>query len=227
MAISARFMPMARELLIDPGASLSPEAQAKAFAAFVRTDIARVDAANAEAAGSPIPHHTFVDGRETDDLESVRPDGVIVARWDLLVDVVREVYEMIRAASPVRSGRFRDSQTIYADGHAVDTPEETIGADEVVIASTVPYARKIEGMGHAKPESPKAPDGVYKAAAALAQAKFGNLARIKFSSREIVGGGTDLERWATGYVSAIMHERKRAKAKARDERQPAVILTFR
>lgn len=227
MALRARFRPMALTLTVAPGSALSPAEQAKAFAAFVRQDIARVDADNASAAGAPIPHFTYVDGRASDDLDSVRPDGVILAIWDMQVEIVGEVLAMIQKAAPVRSGRFRDSQVIYADGIAIDTPQQALGADEVVIASTLPYARKIEGLGGRKPLSPQAPKGVYQGVATLANARYGNIARIKFGTRQITGGDTALTRWAAVHSARLSHPRRRARQRARDERQPCVVMTFK
>ena len=227
MAVSARFRPLAQTLTVAPGAMLSPQDQSKAFARFVRADVARIDAENDAAAGVDLPYFTYVDGRLSDDLDAVRPDGVIVALWDMQVDIVGTVLQMIRDASPVKTGKFRDSQVIYADGIAVDDPKQALGADEVVIASTLPYARKIEGLGHARPQSPQAPKGVYQGVATLANSRFGNLARIKFSTRQIVGGDTALGRWAAGRAATVAHERKRRSQRARDERQPAVVITFK
>ena len=227
MAVSARFRPMAQTLTVAPDALLSPQDQARAFARFARADIARVDAENDAAAGVDLPYFTYVDGVLSDNLDAVRPDGVIVALWDLHVDVVSTVLKMIRDASPVKTGRFRDSQVVYADGVAVDDPKQALGADEVVIASTLPYARKIEGLGHARPQSPQAPKGVYQGVATLANSRFGNLARIRFSTRQIVGGETALSQWAAKRAAGIGHERKRRHQRARDERQPAVVITFK
>jgi hypothetical protein len=55
-------------------------------------------------------------------------------------------------------------------------------ASRYEFVSTVPYARKIErGL------SPQAPDGVYQVVAVLAQKRFGNVARIRFSYRALPG----------------------------------------
>lgn len=228
MAIKARVDVFTRENLFSPAGGLSPQDISAQFAAAVARDIAEIDADNASAAGRALPHHTFVDGAETDNLARVRPDGVIVATWELGAEVVRYVWDQLQRAAPRRSGRFAKSQRLYADGVEVDTPEDTIGAAEVVIASTVPYARKIEGQFSKKGGAwATNPNGLYHATAALAASKFGNIAKIKFESREVVGGGTDLEKWASGHTAMIGHERKREKQHARDSRQPAIIVTFR
>jgi len=228
MALKTRVDVISRDVVFRSGGGLSPAEISAQFAALVSREIAQIDADNAATAGRALPRETFVDGTPSDDLSRVRPDGVIVATWELGAEVVRYVYDKIEATAPKKTGRFAKSITIYADGVEVETPEDTIGAAEVVITSIVPYARKIEG-GYSKKGGVWAtnPNGIFHAAAAMAQAKYGNIAKIKFGAREVLGGGTDLAGWAAGHTAMIAHEGKRRKAHARDSRQPAVIVTFR
>ena len=228
MALKVRIPVISRETVFRSGGGLSPQEISAQFAAAAARDIAEIDAANAAVAGHALPRETFVDGRASDNLKAVRPDGVIVATWELTTEVVAWVYDRIEATAPKKTGRFAKSVRIYADGVEVETPQDALGAAEVVIAPTVPYARKIEG-GFAKKGGVWAtnPNGVLHAVAAMASAKFGNVAKIKFGAREVVGGGTELSQWAAGHTAGIAHEGKRRKAHARDSRQPAVIITFR
>ena len=230
MALKARMSVISRDVVFRPGSGLSPQETSAQFAKFASKQIAEIDAENASEAGHALPRQTFVDGRESDDFARVRPDGVIVATWALGAEVVRYVYDLIVQSAPKRSGRFAKSQTIYADGIEVETPEDTIGAAQVVISSTVPYARKIEGklIGPSRSKGSWVTNqfGVYHAAAAMASSKYGNIAKIKFGTREVLGGGTDLSSWAAGHSAMIAHETKRRKQHARDSRQPAVIVTF-
>lgn len=228
MALKVRIPVISREVVFRPGGGLSPQEISAQFAKAAAADIAQIDADNAVAAGRALPRQTFVDGRESDDLRAVKPDGVIVAEWTVTLGVVRYVWDKLQEVAPKRSGRFAKSQRIYADGVEVNTPEEAIGAEEVVIASTVPYARKIEGQFSKKGGAwATNPNGIYHAVAAMAAAKYGNVAKIKFGSREIVGGGTGLAQWAQGHTAMIAHEGKRRKAHERDSRQPAIVISFR
>ena len=228
MALKVRIPVIWRDVVFRPSGGLSPQEISAQFAKAAAADISQIDADNAVAAGRPLPRQTFVDGRESDDFKSVRPDGVIVATWQLDAEVVRYVYDKIEATAPKRTVRFTKSITIYADGVEVETPEDTIGAAEVVISSTVPYARKIEG-GYSKKGGVWAtnPNGIFHAAAAMAASKYGNIAKIKFGAREVLGGGTDLAGWAAGHTAMITHEGKRRKQHSRDSRQPAVLISFR
>ena len=85
--------------------------------------------------------------------------------------------------SPVLTGRFAKSHELFADGVDTENPNIAPPAEEYVFLNTQPYARKIE-----RGRSPQAPDGVYQAVATLAQRRFGNIARITFSYREVRGG---------------------------------------
>ena len=228
MALKMRVDVISRDVVFHPGVGLSPAEVSARFAAFARGQIAAIDADNAAAVGHALPHETFVDGAESDDLARVRSDGTIVAQWTLTTEVVRYVYDKIVAVAPKRTGRFAKSQRIYADGVEVETPEQAAGAAEVVIASTVPYARKIEG-GFSKKGGAWATNqnGIYHAVAAMAAARYGNIAKVKFGAREVLGGGTDLAGWAAGHTAMIAHEDKRRKQHARDSRQPAVVISFK
>lgn len=234
--ISTKYAPFDRDVLFDLG-GLSPEEQSKAFAAFARQEIAIADAQNERALGRAVSYETIVDGRRGAALESVSPNGVIVTNFDLGSDVVQWIWDAVQKHAPVKSGAFRASQRIYADGVEVDGPANVSSdADEIVIASVALYARKIErGL------SKQAPDGVYEAIAAMAAQRYGNQAHIRFTYVSPIGGATELERWAEKKVSAMTWvagrkfktrrqytaAERRANEKARLQRQPAIIVRFK
>ena len=228
MGISTRIQMIERDVFFAPGSGLSPQDISAQIAEFARGAIAEADATNADIVGHAVPHETFVDGTKSDALEKVDPKaGVIVAEWSLDSEVVQFVWEQIKANSPVKTGKFRDSQRIYADGVEVDTPEDTIGASEVIIASTEPYARKIEARGGDRKAWATNSAGLYHAVAAMAASRFGNIARIKFSTREIVGGDTALAAWAGRHSAKKQGEARQRRQRDKDSRQPAVVITFR
>lgn len=219
MPVKTRFQPIERSTLFQAADGLSGAAASKALAGFARTQIDAAEATNRAAIGRFVPYTTTVDGSTTTDLDRVRPDGTIVAEFDLGSDLLIWIFEQLRAHAPVRSGRFRDSIKIFADGEEVDDPATATLADEVVFVTLVPYGRKIE-----RGESKSAPDGVFEAVASLASARYGNQARIKFSYREPTGGDSMLEQWAAPRAAAA---RRPHRQHARDARQPAIIVTFR
>ncbi|MCW6509812.1 hypothetical protein [Lichenifustis flavocetrariae] len=209
-------------MMVRPGGVLSPERAAAQVAAHARALVAEAAAANAEALGRPAPHDDFVNGIPAAPYESVRPGGSVLAVFDLAGDCLDFVDAQLKAHGPVLTGAFRASITIYADGVAVGSPANALAAAEVVFLATVPYARKIE-----RGESPKAPHGVFEAVAALAQARYGNVAKISFGFREPVGGSNALEAWASGHSAKEPRRPKRRQQYLKDVRQPAVVVALR
>lgn len=219
--MAVRIRPLDRTALFRPGAALAPDVAARQVADHARELVAAAAAANAAALGRPAPHADVVNGVPGAAYETVRPGGSIVALFDLGTDCLSWILDQLKAAAPVLSGEYRASIAIYADGVAVDTPAAASAAGEVAFVSTVPYARKIE-----RGESPKAPHGVFQAVAALAAARYGNVARIRYAFREPVGGATALEAWASTR-SARDASRQQRQQYLKDVRQPAVVVSFR
>jgi hypothetical protein len=196
MGLAVKVEPIERdvELLIDE--TLSPEAQSAFLANVARQSRDEAIAINTQALGHAPDYDTWVDGRETDDLDSVKPLGRIIFLFELVQELFAWIGAELVQHSPVVSGRYARGHLFFADGDLVDPGGAVPEAHEYAFVNEVPYARKIE-----RGESAMAPDGVYQAVAAIAQARFGNLARIRFSYRTLTG--------------------------AKADRQPAIIITMR
>lgn len=227
MALRTRLTPIDVTLMFKTGGILSPEMISRAIADYSREAFLEVDRRNAEIYGRPLHSEVYVDGAKGADIYRVRPDGVIVYEWDLANDIVVWCFEQIQKFSPVLTGRYREAHRVYADGEEVEDLTTPMSADEWVITSLVPYARKLEGAGGAKYMSSQAPDGVYQAVAALAGARYGNLAKIRFTYRQPIGPASMLEDWAQRHSMKVAGENKRRRQYLRDIRQPALIITFR
>lgn len=207
---------------------LTGPAASQAFARFASAQIAEVDQLNTSSAGRRVPYETFVDGRASDNLKSVKPNGIIVAEWQLGSDVVAWIYAALREQAPNLSGEYRKSITIFADNSAVSGPGETAAAEEVAIMATVPYARKLEGIAGAKYMSKQAPEGVFKAVYAIARQRFGNIAKIEYKMRAVAGNSA-ISGWAAGRAAKTARSKGSAKANRqfeRDSRNPAIIVRF-
>lgn len=224
MTIATHIDVINRNIMFHPGFGLSPKELSKALAEAAQRANDEAARGNAEALGYTPDMTVTVDGVTGAPLASVRPDGEIVAQFALIGYVVSWVYDQVVKFSPKASGDYAKSHRIFADGVEVDTPEDALRAREVTIAPTVPYARKIEGT-RGKPESSQAPNGVYQAVAALAKAKFGSVA-IKFLYQEIEAPGSSLSAWATGHSAQRRTERSRASQRARDVRQPTIVISL-
>ncbi len=206
MAVKTKIDPINRDIEVMLNSALSPAARSKAFANYASEQIDSAKQTNKQILGR-IPHTTItVDGREGAALETVRPDGVIVAEFDLFNDVLKWIADQLELHSPVKSGEYKRSHTLFADGTETRVGE-TIPGDvrEFVFLNTVPYARKIE-----RGASSQAPDGVYQGVAVLARRRFGNIAKIWFSYRTPISGS--LVGGRTGNRS--------------DSRTPAIIVSL-
>ncbi|HVL73890.1 MAG TPA: hypothetical protein VM434_18615 [Beijerinckiaceae bacterium] len=198
------------------------------FARFARQEFGTAQAQNKTVLGRAPPHETYVDGVKGASEDAVKPDGRIVYEFELL----DEMYDWIRAQlekhSPVgktddhrpgHPGLYRATHVLIANGEVIEPGEPVPAAEEAFFVSLVPYARKIErGL------SPQAPQGVYEAVAALAQQRFGNFAKIRFSYRSPAIG--PIAAWAD---RTTMASPGRRGAKRTDWllRQPSVVVSFK
>jgi hypothetical protein len=183
MALQTRVQPIVRDLELIQRQDLGAKAQSAVLAAFAAEAIEEAKQQNKRVLGVVPPYDVYVDGREGAPLESVKPNGVIRAEFQLVNEALAWISTQLQIHSPVLTGRFAKSHELFADGVDTENPNNAPPADEYVFINTQLYARKIE-----RGRSPQAPDGVYQAVATLAQRRFGNVARISFSYRTIRGG---------------------------------------
>jgi hypothetical protein len=219
MGLTVKVDPIDRDIAVALAEDLSPEARSATLAEFAREALADAEQQNTAALGSEPPHDTFVDGTQGKSEDQVSPDGVIVYQFQLIGDVLTFVDEQLIAASPVKSGRYQRSHTLYADGTETD-PDSPAPASEYVFLNLQPYARKIEAG-----QSKSAPEGVYEGVATLASARFGNVAKVSYTFRSPAGGA--VVDWA-GTESAKRHaraHRRIAHPQTWLTNQPAIVIT--
>ena len=121
MAVRTRVEFLDREFLLDTSGADG----AQVLAQFAREQRDEAIAINRASTGHEPRYDTFVDGARSDRLESVRPDGVIVFEFDVGSDVVRYCYDLLILHSPILTGAYQRSHSIYADGVEVETPDRT------------------------------------------------------------------------------------------------------
>lgn len=220
--VSTRIEPIDRSIVLAIRDGESPAERGRRLAGYARSALADAQEINRRAIGVVPPHVTFVDGRQGAPLESVKPDGVIVFEFDLLNDLFAWIGDMLVRHSPILTGAYQDSHAFFADGLEISPGASPPPAEEYVFLSTVPYARKIE-----RGQSSQAPEGVYEAVAAMAKARFGNLARIRFSYRSaqmsyVPGARNRQERAALRSQPARLSAMRMERA----SRQPAIVITL-
>lgn len=213
MAVRTKVEPIDRDVRLIIDELLSPAAQSAQFASGAGQFIAEADETNRRVLGRIPPRKTFVDGREGAALETVRPGGVIVAEWELITDVLLWIAADLIAHSPVgrteagdkHPGLYKKSHTLFADATEVSVGEQIPPASEYVFMNMLSYSRKIERG------SSRQFDRVYEGTAQRARGRFGNVAKIYFTFRGVVGGqqvnpmlggATGLKRGAKGRFTA-------------------------
>lgn len=203
MSLKTRIEPIDRDIELMLSEDLSPAAQSKQFAVFAQEQITDARETNLQVLGR-LPRETIaVDGRVGASLDSVRPDGVILAEFQLFDDVLIWIADQLDKHSPVLTGRFKKNNTLFADGVETQVGSKLPDAQEFVFTNTLPYTRKIE-----RGQSSQAPDGVFQVVATLAQRRFGNVAKITFGYRTALGGA---------FIGGRAGDRS-------DQRNPAIIV---
>lgn len=219
MQLTTRVEPIDRDIAVILQQDLSPRARSAALAEIARGALADGEEQDREAIGYVPPHQTFVDGTQTDDLESVRPDGTIVFTFDIIEQAFAWIDDQLIIHSPIKSGAYERAHLFLADGVEADPQAMAPKASEYVFINNEPYARKIE-----RGESPQAPEGVYEAVATLAKSRFSHLVKVGFEYRELVAGAVN--DWALIRQPHRGGRSRRAQL-TQDRRQPAIVLTPR
>lgn len=150
----------------------------------------------------------------------------IVYRYLDMSAIVAFALDTLRAASPVGStgdghpGLYRDSHTVFIDGHVVADASAWRPGQQVNISNPVPYSRKIE-TGRMKVS---VPNHVYEDAALIVAGRYGNQVAVKFVYMPVRFG--DNAAFAT--FSKQIRKGRKLSEKARQDwlaRQPALQIT--
>ncbi|MFC3693123.1 hypothetical protein [Chenggangzhangella methanolivorans] len=222
MSLRSRLDPIDRDIDAILAEDLSPQARSSALADVARGELRAAQDVNARAMGGRTPpHDTFVDGRRGAIEDSVSPQGVIAYEFTLLEELFAWIADQLVTHAPVLTGKFSRSFAFFADGVEVSEGAPAPQASEYVFLNLQPYARKIErGL------SSQAPDGVFEVLAAMAAARFGNVARIRFGFRSVPAGAVG--EWAARTnLQSRASSRNRPGAQRTDwlTRQPAIVIT--
>ncbi len=190
MPIATKLDPLRKDFQIIVDDALSDKGKSAAIANFARIQLKDGQEINRRALGRVPDHETYVDGRRSENLESVNPrNGMIVFEFDLNEDAFIWINEMLMKHSPVLTGQYRASHLFFVDGSQANPTEAQLIENEAYFINAVPYARKIErGLSN------QAPDGVYQVIADMAKRRFSNSLRIQFSYRSLTSGKTRSDR---------------------------------
>lgn len=190
MALKVRIDPVERVTTATLMAELSQPEQRAAAANLARAGIEEAKQINRSVLGRVPPCVTIVDGRRGAPLDSVSPNGgQIVTEFELVGDVLKWIANELNERSPYFKGDYLRGHTVFADGREIDVGAVIPDAEEYVLINTVPYARKIE-IGRTRAGRAfllQVPNRIYERTAADASRRFGNIARVRFGYRGVVG----------------------------------------
>lgn len=143
----------------------------------------------AARAGFPPDHTVYVNRPGNQVVESVQLPGPIVYEYDYRREIALVALQELIVASPTRSGDYALSHTLYLNGQPVeDLPAQLAQTDEIMIANTVPYSRRLEvgktksGRDFVLQVEPRIYERVAKG---ILMPRFGNSARITYTFREL------------------------------------------
>jgi hypothetical protein len=190
VALKVRIDPVERVTTATLMAELSQPEQRAAAANLAGAGIEEAKQINRSVLGRVPPYVTIVDGRRGAPLDSVNPNGgQIVTEFELVGGVLKWIANELNERSPYLKGDYLRGHTVFADGREIDVGAVIPDAEEYVLINTVPYARKIE-IGRTRAGRAfllQVPNRIYERTAADASRRFGNIARVRFGYRGVVG----------------------------------------
>jgi hypothetical protein len=161
-------------------------------------------------------------------LNSVVLPGPIVYRYRYLREVVQFALDELRKASPVVSGDYVRSHTLFINGSAVSQmPVRLNPGDTIMIANPVPYARRLE-IG--KTESGRdfvlqVPNRIYERVAKnKLTPRYRNVAKITFQYVELASAYTAKGSLARHYGIGGGRKRKRRQQAGTKVQAPAIVI---
>lgn len=145
-------------------------------------------------------------------------------------EVVQFALQTLRERSPVGSGKdphpglYRDSHTIFIDGHNVKDAKNWRPGQQINISNPVPWSRIVE-LGNGKL---RVPLHVYEETVPLVQARYGNQANVQFVYMPVQFGS--VQAYARSLAGQAAGKRRGGSQKALRDwlvRQPAIQITGR
>ena len=143
-------------------------------------ELAREKIGDVEAAHPAVEVETWVNGRQGVPLESLRIPGSIVALFDYMPEAIPSVLAFAQERAPVLTGAYRRSIGVWVNGASYAAGSYKHG-DEIIIAATVPYARRVE-IGKRKDGKPwllHVPPGIMEDTARWAAAQWRGVITVR------------------------------------------------
>lgn len=184
MAFKTQIGPFSGQINFLISKTLSPSARSKKFAEFAKAGITEADAINGRALGRPVSHTVTVDGQAGATIDSVKPEGLIVAQWDVGTPALIWIWNALRNRSPFLTGKYRKGHQLFADGAELALGAIIPIARAYLFVNAEPYSHKIE-VG--KTESGRdfeimVPNRIYERVARETDSMFGKFLIIEYDA---------------------------------------------
>lgn len=163
-------------------------------------------------------------------LDSVVLPGPIVFKYRYLREAIVFALGALRKASPVVSGAYRNNHRIFINGVPADAvPMRIDPGSTVMIANTVPYARRLE-VGKTKSGRAfviQVPPHIYERVTNQVRARFGNVGSIKFGYVNIPNAYIIRGRLPSHYIGSSGRPTRRRQAAGQPVPAPAIFFELR
>jgi hypothetical protein len=138
-----------------------------------------------------------VDGDQAKRFEDVKPSGQIVLLFDYRAEIVKALFDELKARSPVSSGAYRDSHFVQLDGAGLDpltvpTTEQIKNTTRITVTNPVHYAQRLEAGKRADgtPFVRQVAPHIFESAMKAVRSEFSGVAKFTFGTISLAGGWT-------------------------------------
>lgn len=194
-----------------------------------RAGHARIMAEQTARGGFPPDWEAYANRPGQTDLDNVILPGPIVFRYRYLRELIAFALDELRRASPVLSGAYRDSHTLYINGIATAAIPATLSAgDDIMIANPVPYARRIEvglkedGRPFVVQVEPRIYERVMKR---VLQPRFRRVAKLTHAYALLPDAYVIKGRLPSHYIAKGGVRRRRRQEVGKPVRSPAIVIS--
>jgi hypothetical protein len=163
-------------------------------------------------------------------VEQVELPGPVVYRYKYFKEILNFALQALREASPVRSGLYRDSHTLYINGISVtNAPPNIRSSDEIYIANPVAYARRLEvGLTESgRPFVIQVPPRIYERTRQKLIARFGKVATFQMTYITAPQAYTIQGKLPSHYIAKGGVRRKRRQRVGAAVQSPAILISVK
>lgn len=192
---------------------------------------AKIVAEQTARAGFPPEVEAYANTPGNRNIESVRLPGPIVYRYRYHREILSVALAELERASPVVSGLYRGSHTVFVNGlPVVGVPASLKAGDEVYITNPVPYSRRLEvGLTESgRSFVVQVPPNIYgRVMRSVLIPRYHNVAKIFLDYVTIPGAYVIKGRLPSHYIAKGGVRRRRRQKAGTPVRAPAIVIALK